>query len=106
MFDPVRRRFPMPDRTQWTEEQHRLAEYEAECAYWQGFRDGYARCDADLVAVLAEALGGPGCVDYREAVARHFRGLDRRRARAAWDATARLPRPGDFPGRRRARRRQ
>jgi hypothetical protein len=83
----------------WTDDQHRLAEYEAECAYWQGFRDGYARCDADLVAALAHALGGPGCENFREAVTRHHRDLARREARAAWDATAGDPRPEDFPGR-------
>ncbi|HKT00553.1 MAG TPA: hypothetical protein VJT31_13545 [Rugosimonospora sp.] len=82
----------------WSEDQHRLVEYERDCAYWQGFRDGYARCDADLVAALADALGGPGCHDYRDAVTRHHHELDRRQARAAWDATAHLPRPGDYRG--------
>jgi hypothetical protein len=82
---------------EWTEEQHRLAEYEAACAYWQGFLDGYARCDADLAAALARALGGPGCRDYGDGVARHLREADRRQARAAWDAAAADPRPGDYP---------
>jgi hypothetical protein len=89
----------MSDRPQWTEEQHRLAEYETACAYWQGFQDGYARCDADVVAALARALGGPDCETYGEAVSRHHRELNRREARAAWDAAARQPRPDDLPGR-------
>jgi hypothetical protein len=84
---------------QWPEERHRLAEYEVECAYRQGFADGYAQCDADLVAALARALGGPGRPDYRAAVRRHGREADRRRARAVWDAHAGDHRPGDFPGR-------
>ncbi len=73
----------------WTADQHELVEYETACAYWDGFRAGYARCDADLVAALAAALGGPGCTDIREAVTRHHHELDRRQARAAWDAAAR-----------------
>ena len=74
---------------EWNDEQHRLVEYETACAYWQGFQDGYARCDADVVAALTYALGGPDCATFREAVHRHHRELDQRAARAAWDAAAR-----------------
>lgn len=84
----------MSDRSQWTDEQHEVTEYETQCAYWQGFQDGYARCDADIVAALARALGGPGCTDYREGVARHLREVDRRHARETWDAAAGGPTAG------------
>jgi hypothetical protein len=89
----------MDDVMRWSEDQHRLAEYEVACAYWQGFRDGYARCDADVVAAIAHALGGPDCPSYGEAVLRHHRELDQREARAAWDRDATEARPGDYPGR-------
>lgn len=58
-------------------------------AYAKGLADGRRigrdEVDAELVAALAEALGGPGCVDYRDGVARHLRAVDARARRRQFD---------------------
>jgi hypothetical protein len=58
---------------------------------------GYARCNAELVAALTYALGGPNAKDYADAVRIHIAEVSRRQARAAADAPG--WRPGDFRGR-------
>jgi hypothetical protein len=58
-------------------------------AYAKGLQDGYelghTAASREVVAVLAEALGGTGCTDYRQGVRRHFRVLDAKARRAACD---------------------
>lgn len=58
-------------------------------AYAAGLADGVQlgrdQVDAELVAALARALGGPACHDYRAAVERHHRALDQKARREAHD---------------------
>lgn len=62
---------PWYDLVDWTAVPH--------LAYAKGLADGYElgrqAADAAMVAALAEALGGAGCTDYRQAVRRHERTL-------------------------------
>lgn len=48
-------------------------------AYAAGLADGIGigreQVNAELVAALARALGGPDCVDYRDGVTRHLRAV-------------------------------
>lgn len=54
-----------------------------------GFELGYAQANAELVAALTRALGGPDCTDYRQAVRRHHTILDARARRSAADREGR-----------------
>ncbi len=77
-------------------------------AYLRGLQDGteLGRQEAErniaatITAALARALGGPDCTDLHLAVHSHLRAVDARRARAGADRPG--PRPGDYPGLRRA----
>jgi hypothetical protein len=56
-------------------------------AGWErGDADGYARAyaesDALIAGALTQMLGGPDCTDRAEAVRRHLRTVEARRARA------------------------
>ncbi len=87
-------RLPAP----WPWWLHELIEHFTDAAYTAGYQDGYAAADADLVAALTRALGGPDCPDYRTAVRRHHRLSDAKARRDEWDRTASRPRPDDHPG--------
>lgn len=65
---------------------HEQTEWEAEVAYQQGYADGYAAANAEIVAQLAQSLGGPGTVDYPDGVRRHHLAVSQRAARAAADS--------------------
>jgi hypothetical protein len=58
-------------------------------AYAKGLHDGYelghAAANTELVAALAQALGGPGCVDYRQAVRGHLAAVAAKTRRDAAD---------------------
>jgi hypothetical protein len=58
-------------------------------AYAAGVADGVAigraQVDAELVAALAQALGGEGCTDYRQGVTRHLRAISQKERRQASD---------------------
>lgn len=73
----------------------RLALDYREADEWQA---GYDYADAELVDGIRVALGGPEAKDFTQARQWHQRGLDQKRRRAASDAAARLPRPGDYRG--------
>lgn len=60
-------------------------------AYLRGLQDGVQigrdEADQEVVRVMAEALGGPGCTDRAEAVQRHLRAVDAKARRAYVDRT-------------------
>lgn len=64
---------------------HELVEYEVACAYANGYADGRAAADSDLVVALAHALSSGQTADYREAVSVHHRSVDAKARRAAAD---------------------
>jgi hypothetical protein len=56
--------------------------------YHRGFADGYAAANADVVAGLTAALGGPEARDYGHAVELHHRAIRWRQRRAEADSPA------------------
>lgn len=64
---------------------HEQTEWEAELAYHQGYVDGQAAANAEVVAGLTWALGGPDAVNYKDAVRRHHLAVSQREARAEAD---------------------
>ncbi|MEV4414044.1 hypothetical protein, partial [Catellatospora sp. NPDC049609] len=58
---------------------HAHVEWETELARSQGYAAGYATANAETVAALMFALGGPDAKTWRQAVERHHRVLDGRR---------------------------
>jgi hypothetical protein len=58
-------------------------------AYAKGLHDGYTlghdAANTEIVATLAQALGGPDCTDYRHGVRRHLRTLDAKTRREHHD---------------------
>lgn len=75
---------------------HALCEWETELSYHDGYAAGYAAANADLVATLRSALGGPHAQTWKQAVDVHHRTITARRLRAEADAPG--PRPGDYTG--------
>ncbi len=71
---------------------HALCEWEHGLSFHDGYTAGYAAANAEIVAVLRCALGGPGARTWRQAADWHLRAIDARRHRAHAD------RPGSRPG--------
>jgi hypothetical protein len=62
---------------------------------WQA---GYDHANAEFVAALTVALGGPEAESFGQARGWHEKAVDQLRRRREADAQARLPRPNDHPG--------